>query len=122
MAKKSSTSSRPEKLVRVKAQHIFSKPLYGKERAMLERLKNMPDSEIDYSDIPKLTDEQLSQFRRSPKVLVAARLDRENARLRTELETHRAAATPAPTGAPQAAGQRAIERQSALVSPNSFGS
>ena len=44
---------------------------------MLERLTNMPDSEIDYSDIPKLTDEQLSQFRRSPKVLVAARLDRE---------------------------------------------
>ena len=77
MAKKSSASSRPEKLVGVKAQHIFSKPLSAKERAMLERLKNMPDSEINYSDIPTLTDEQLSQFRRSPKVLVAARLDRE---------------------------------------------
>jgi uncharacterized protein (DUF4415 family) len=35
------------------------------------------DSGIDYSDIPKLTKEQLSQFRRAPKVLVAARLDRE---------------------------------------------
>ena len=35
------------------------------------------DSNIDYSDIPPLTDEQLAQFRRAPKVLVAARLDRE---------------------------------------------
>lgn len=56
---------------------LSGKPLSGKGRAMLERLKNMPDSEIDYSDIPKPTDERLSQFRRSPKVLVAARLDRE---------------------------------------------
>ena len=30
-----------------------------------------------YSDIPPLTDEQLAQFRRTPKVLVAARIDRE---------------------------------------------
>jgi uncharacterized protein (DUF4415 family) len=37
----------------------------------------MPDSEIDYSDIPRLSDEQLAQFRRAPKVLVAARLDRD---------------------------------------------
>jgi uncharacterized protein (DUF4415 family) len=35
------------------------------------------DSDIDYSDIPPLTDEQLSQFRRAPKVLIAARLDRD---------------------------------------------
>ena len=31
----------------------------------------------DYSDILPLTDEQLAQFRRTPKVLVAARLDRD---------------------------------------------
>ena len=37
----------------------------------------MPDSEIDYSDIPQLSDEQLAQFRRAPKVLVAARLARD---------------------------------------------
>jgi uncharacterized protein (DUF4415 family) len=37
----------------------------------------MPDSEIDYSDIPPLSDEELAQFRRAPKVLVAARLDRD---------------------------------------------
>jgi hypothetical protein len=35
------------------------------------------DSGIDYSDIPPLTDKQLAQFRRTPKVLVAARIDRE---------------------------------------------
>ena len=35
------------------------------------------DSGIDYSDIPPLTDAQLAQFRRAPKVLVAARLDQE---------------------------------------------
>ena len=34
------------------------------------------DSALDYSDVPALTDEQLAQFRRTPKVLVAARLDR----------------------------------------------
>ena len=35
------------------------------------------DSSIDYSDIPPLTDEQLAQFRRAPKVLVAARIDKD---------------------------------------------
>lgn len=35
------------------------------------------DSDIDYSDIPPLSEEQLAQFRRPRKVLVAARIDRE---------------------------------------------
>ena len=35
------------------------------------------DSGIDYSAIPALTDKQLAQFKRAPKVLVAARLDKE---------------------------------------------
>jgi uncharacterized protein (DUF4415 family) len=35
------------------------------------------DSGIDYSDIPALTNAQLAEFRRTPKVLVAARLDRD---------------------------------------------
>ncbi|MGA2148707.1 MAG: BrnA antitoxin family protein [Bryobacteraceae bacterium] len=42
-----------------------------------ERQEAGDDSDIDYSDIPALTDEQLAQFRRAPKVLVAARLDRD---------------------------------------------
>ena len=32
-------------------------------------------SQIDYSDIPRLTEKQLSQFKRTPKKLVAVRLD-----------------------------------------------
>ena len=35
------------------------------------------DSPIDYSDIPALSKQQLAQFRRTPKVLIAARIDRE---------------------------------------------
>jgi uncharacterized protein (DUF4415 family) len=35
------------------------------------------DSEIDFSDIPLVTQEQLQQARRPPKVLVAARIDRD---------------------------------------------
>jgi len=35
------------------------------------------DSGIDYTDIPALTADELAQFRRAPKVLVAARLDRD---------------------------------------------
>ena len=77
MRKKSSASSRPAKLVSVKADAIVNKPLTRQQRAMLKRLKARPDSEIDYSDIPELTDAQIAEFRRAPKVLVAARLDRE---------------------------------------------
>ena len=77
MAKKSSASSRPEKLVSRNAEDIFNKPLTPKQKTQLDRLGKMPDSEIDYSDIPPLSDEQLAQFRRAPKVLVAARLDRD---------------------------------------------
>jgi uncharacterized protein (DUF4415 family) len=77
MAKKSSASSRPARLVSRKAEDIFNRPLTPKQKAQLDKLKKMPDSEIDYSDIPPLTDEQLAQFRRTPKVLVAARLDRD---------------------------------------------
>ena len=35
------------------------------------------DFGINDWDIPPLTDKQLAQFRRTPKVLVAARLDRD---------------------------------------------
>ena len=60
---------------------MFSRPLSKKQKAVLSRIANrqaaLDDSEIDYSDIPPLTDEQLAQFRRTPKVLVAARIDRD---------------------------------------------
>ena len=79
--KKLSGSSRPAKLISVSAESIFSKPLSKKQKAVLSRIARRQaagdDSDIDYSDIPPLTDEQLAQFRRAPKVLVAARLDRD---------------------------------------------
>ena len=39
------------------------------------RQKRAGASQIDYSDIPALTDKQLTHFRRPPKKLVAVRLD-----------------------------------------------
>ena len=79
--KKSSASSRPAKLVNVSAESIFTKPPSKAQKAVLSRIAKRQaagdDSGIDYSEIPALTNEQLAQFRRTPKVLVAARLDRE---------------------------------------------
>jgi uncharacterized protein (DUF4415 family) len=79
MAKKLSASSRPGKQIRVNAQSIWSKPLSERQKATLEnvarRQKRAAASEIDYSDIPALTDKQLTQFRRPLKKLVAVRLD-----------------------------------------------
>ena len=63
------------------AESIFSKPVSKKQKTALSRIAKRQaagdDSGIDYSDIPSLTNEQLAQFRRTPKVLVAARIDRE---------------------------------------------
>ena len=63
------------------AESIFSKPVGKKQKGALSRIAKRQaagdDSGIDYSDIPPLTNEQLAQFRRTPKVLVAARIDRE---------------------------------------------
>lgn len=51
------------------------------QKAVLSRIAKRQaageDSNIDYSDIPPLSDAQLAQFRRAPKVLVAARIDKE---------------------------------------------
>jgi len=51
------------------------------QKAVLSRIAKRQaagdDSAIDYSDIPPLSDAQLAQFRRAPKVLVAARIDKE---------------------------------------------
>src|SRR5208282_4310973 len=81
MAKKSSASSRRGKLISVSAESIFSRELNKRQKAVLARIAKRQatgqDSDIDYSDIPPLTAEQLAQFRRAPKVLIAARLDRD---------------------------------------------
>ena len=63
------------------AESIFTKPLNKRRKAALALIAKRQaigdDSGIDYSDIPPLTDEQLARFSRAPKVLVAARLDRD---------------------------------------------
>ena len=63
------------------AESIFSKPANKAQKAVLVRIAKRQaagdDSGIDYSDIPRLTDEQLAQFRPARKVLVAARIDKE---------------------------------------------
>ena len=63
------------------AESIFSRPLNKRQKAVLARIAKRQaagdDSDINYSDIPALSDKQLAQFRRMPKVLVAARLDRD---------------------------------------------
>ena len=63
------------------AESIFSRPLNKRQKAVLARIAKRQaagdDSDINYSDIPALSDKQLAQFRRTPKVLVAARLDRD---------------------------------------------
>ena len=79
MAKKPSASSQPGKQIRVSAESIWNKPLTDRQKAALEgvrkRQKRAGAAGIDYSDIPALTDKQLSQFRRPAKKLVAVRLD-----------------------------------------------
>jgi uncharacterized protein (DUF4415 family) len=65
----------------VKAEHIFNKPLTNRQCATLSRLAAKPDSEIDFSDIPPLTDEQLAQmvpFRlRSKTTLISFRIQHD---------------------------------------------
>lgn len=79
MAKKLSASSRLGKQIRVSAESIWNKPLTERQKAALDgvarRQKRADVSQIDYSDIPALTEKQISQFRRPPKKLVAVRLD-----------------------------------------------
>ena len=56
------------------AESIFGNPPGKKQKAVLSRIAKRQaagdDSGIDYSDIPRLTNKQLAQFRRTPKVSV----------------------------------------------------
>ena len=74
-------SSRRGRLIRASAEDILTKPLNKRQKADLARIAKRQaasdDSQIDYSDIPALTEEQLTNAKRAPKILVAARLDRE---------------------------------------------
>jgi hypothetical protein len=65
MAKKSPQRG---KQIRMSAEFIWNKPLTERQKASLEnvakRQRSANVSQIDYSDIPALTDKQLAQFRR----------------------------------------------------------
>ena len=65
----------------MKAEDILNKPLTRQQRTTLKSLAMKPDSEIDFSDIPELTDEQLAQmvpFRlRSKTTLISFRVQND---------------------------------------------
>jgi uncharacterized protein (DUF4415 family) len=79
MAKKLSASSQPAQLIRASAESIWNKPLTSQQKrvtgAIAKRQRLGDDSQVDYSDIPAFTDQQLAEFRRPVKKLVAVRLD-----------------------------------------------
>lgn len=52
-------------IVRKPLEQIQATPI---NKAELERLANMPDSEIDYSDMPQLTLQQIANFRPAKEV------------------------------------------------------
>jgi uncharacterized protein (DUF4415 family) len=83
MAKKSSASSRPARLKRTTSEDIRNRQWSKEERATLrrhaEKQASGDDSDINFDDIPRLTDEQLAQMVRlrdiRPKVPVSVRLE-----------------------------------------------
>ncbi len=57
---------------------MLSKPATPKQRREIEALKRLPESAIDFSDIPELTDEQIGRFERAEaKTLISVRIDGE---------------------------------------------
>lgn len=69
-----------KKFVRFEFDPEHLPPLTQQQKAELEALKALPDSEIDYSDIPPLTDDFWKHAVRNPfyrptKALTTVRLD-----------------------------------------------
>lgn len=85
MVKKSSASSRPARLKSMTSEDIKNKKWSEKDKQSLRRIAERQaagdDSEINFEDIPLLTDDQwagMLRFRdRKPKVPVSLRLDAE---------------------------------------------
>ena len=84
MAKKKSasrngpqTASRQER--RVPANALFTTPVTDKQRRELARLRDLPDSQIDFSDAPegkpRMSDVEVGRFYRPIKQLVSLRVD-----------------------------------------------
>ena len=79
MAKKPSGSFPRGKQISAGAESMWSKPPTKARQAALRKIAKQQragdESDIDYSDIPALTDKQLKEFRRPVKKVVAIRLD-----------------------------------------------
>ncbi len=78
MAKKQSVSSQPEKLVVRTAADTRRYRKSPQRKIDIERALAIRDEDIDYSDIPQLSDEELSRFvpaRLVRKVPVSLRID-----------------------------------------------
>lgn len=83
MAKKSSASSQPGRLKSMTSEDIKNKQWSEKDRQAMRRIAERQaagdDSEINFDDIPHLSDEQwakAARFRdRKPKVVVSLRID-----------------------------------------------
>jgi uncharacterized protein (DUF4415 family) len=84
MAKKSSVSSQPERLKRMKSEDILRKPLTEAETETLRRHAAWQavgdDSHINFDSIPPLSQEQLARMVRArdvrpAKISVSVRLD-----------------------------------------------
>src|ERR1700733_15349580 len=83
MAKKSSASSRREKPISMTSKDIENRQWTEKERRSLRKIAKQQaagdDSGIDYSDIPRMTAQELASMVRArnfrPKVSISLRLD-----------------------------------------------
>ena len=77
MAKKKFGSSPREK--RIEASELFTSPLTERERKELERLSRIPDSKIDYSDVPRTKAAparvQVGRFYKPVKQQISIRID-----------------------------------------------
>ena len=75
--KKKSVSSRQEK--RAPTNALFTTSISDKQRRELRRLADLPDSQIDFSDVaeqgPRASDIQAGRFYRPIKQLVNLRVD-----------------------------------------------
>ena len=84
MAKKKSASSLQERRrqeKRVAASALFTRPITDRQRRELQKLANLPDSRIDFSDAPegkvRMSEIQVGRFYRPIKQLVSLRVDAE---------------------------------------------
>jgi hypothetical protein len=80
--KKTAASSQPEKLVRKSAADILAYSKTPEAKAASARIRAIKDSEIDFSDMPQLTEEELKKFRRVKVQTCSSGYNRNPARIK----------------------------------------